>query len=181
MTRSKTSFNLERKTRYLPMNAPIQGYWHGGKSRKRMALRLKKEGPYFRPPRKQEVGKKRAPMTAESGARWLRNLLCQAGEDVAATKKLGTHSLKATCLSSLAKWGSSYESRAVLGTVPDPGPTRWSSTAETTWPRTLGSCKRCAVRWPWGILRLTPQGRECSWVRPVPKRGRRSRIFCLTL
>ena len=108
MTRSKTSFNLERKTRYLPMNAPIQGYWHGGKSCKRMALRLKKEGPYFRPPQKQEVGKKRAPMTTESGACWLRNLLCQAGEDVAATKKLGTHSLKAICLSSPAKWGLSY-------------------------------------------------------------------------
>ncbi|CAE7216573.1 unnamed protein product [Symbiodinium sp. CCMP2592] len=83
VTRSKTSHNLERKTRYLAMVSPIWGLEQDSWAMAWM----------------------------EAGARWLRHLLYRAGEDVSLVKAVGTHSCKATLLSWMSKWGASKEIR----------------------------------------------------------------------
>ncbi|CAE7541022.1 unnamed protein product, partial [Symbiodinium sp. CCMP2456] len=120
VTRSKTSYNLERKTRYLAMVCPIWGLEADSWAMEWLEL-AGKHGPDWGPdlpmlPSPTDGGRwQAAPMSAQAGARWLRHLLYRAGEDVAAVKSLGTHSLKATLLSWMAKWGASREVRAVLG------------------------------------------------------------------
>eukprot|EP00439_Symbiodinium_sp_Y106_P019040 s10619_g2.t1 len=142
VTRSKTSYTLERKTRFLPMVAPINGLldepwgvrWHrimlelgvvlregypllsapttgGGFSLlpHRIMLELGvvlREGyPLLSAPTT-GGGFSLLPMTAEYAARVLRELLRRELGDSAEIRKLGTHSLKRTLLSWLAKYGT---------------------------------------------------------------------------
>ncbi|CAE7732569.1 unnamed protein product [Symbiodinium sp. CCMP2592] len=89
VTRSKTSYTLERKTRYLPMVAPING------------LLDESWGTAW-----YELMKSRG---------ILRELLRRELGDTLEIRKLGTHSLKRTLLSWLAKYGTEQGVRAILG------------------------------------------------------------------
>ncbi|CAE7678807.1 unnamed protein product [Symbiodinium sp. CCMP2592] len=120
VTRSKTSHNLERKTRYLAMVSPIWGLEQDSWAMAWMEV-AGRAGPAWGPdmpllPSPTEGGQwQKAPMSAQAGARWLRHLLYRAGEDVALVKAVGTHSCKATLLSWMSKWGASKEIRSILG------------------------------------------------------------------
>ncbi|CAE7799792.1 unnamed protein product [Symbiodinium sp. CCMP2592] len=120
VTRSKTSHNLERKTRYLAMVSPIWGLEQDSWALAWMEV-AGRAGPAWGPdmpllPSPTDGGQwQKAPMSAQAGARWLRHLLYRAGEDVASVKAVGTHSCKATLLSWMSKWGASKEIRSILG------------------------------------------------------------------
>ncbi|CAE7329656.1 unnamed protein product [Symbiodinium sp. CCMP2592] len=120
VTRSKTSHNLERKTRYLAMVSPIWGLEQDSWAMAWMEV-AGRAGPAWGPdmpllPSPTEGGQwQKAPMSAQAGARWLRHLLYRAGEDVSLVKAAGTHSCKATLLSWMSKWGASKEIRSILG------------------------------------------------------------------
>ena len=120
VTRTKTAYNLERKTRFLAMCAGIQGL-----SQDSWALRwlevAKEHGPEWGPGRPllpspvEGGGWQESPVSVEVGARWLRNLLHRSGQEASSVRALGTHSLKATCLSWAAKWGVDRETRLIMG------------------------------------------------------------------
>ncbi|CAE7384742.1 unnamed protein product [Symbiodinium sp. CCMP2592] len=120
VTRSKTSHNLERKTRYLAMVSPIWGLEQDSWALAWLEV-AGRAGPAWGPdmpllPSPTDGGQwQKAPMSAQAGARWLRHLLYRAGEDVASVKAVGTHSCKATLLSWMSKWGASKEIRSILG------------------------------------------------------------------
>ncbi|CAE7265821.1 unnamed protein product, partial [Symbiodinium sp. CCMP2456] len=120
VTRSKTSYSLERKTRYLPVVAPVMGVradpwgvvWH------ELLLKLGvelKEGAPLLPVPLQGGGFQQLPVSAEHAGQLLRELLRRELGDSAAINALGTHSLKRTILSWLAKYGVAREIRAILG------------------------------------------------------------------
>ena len=120
VTRSKTSYTLERKTRFLPMVAPINGLldepwgvrWH--RIMLELGVVLREGYPLLSAPTT-GGGFSLLPMTAEYAARVLRELLRRELGDSAEIRKLGTHSLKRTLLSWLAKYGTEQGVRAVLG------------------------------------------------------------------
>ena len=119
--RSKTSFSLERKVRLLPMSATVNGLfpseswamaWHDviGES----GVEVGKGKPLL--PARTQDGWHSLPLTAEAASHWLRALLQIDGDmDAARIAGVGTHSLKSTCLSWLSKWGTSPDTRRLLG------------------------------------------------------------------
>ncbi|CAE7775394.1 unnamed protein product, partial [Symbiodinium sp. CCMP2592] len=104
VTRSKTSYTLERKTRFLPMVAPINGLldeswgtaWY--KLMKEQAVTLREGYPLLSSP-VTGGGFSLLPISAEHAARILRELLRRELGDSADIRKLGTHSLKRDTLS----------------------------------------------------------------------------------
>ena len=118
--RSKTSFSLERKVRYLHMFAPIEGIgevawgvpWfefcgqHGPP---------RGSGRPLLPSPLSGGGWQTSPLNVDSAAKWLRYLLIRAGCERSSVEVLGTHSLKATTLSWCAKFGLDRATRAALG------------------------------------------------------------------
>ncbi|CAE7838449.1 unnamed protein product [Symbiodinium sp. CCMP2592] len=114
--RSKTSFSLERKVRYLHMFAPIQGIW-GVK----WFEFYKEHGPPLGsgkpllPSPLSGGGWQTSPLAVASATKWMKSLLIRAGCDRSSVEPLGTHSLKATTLSWSAKFGLPREVRAALG------------------------------------------------------------------
>ncbi|CAE7439398.1 unnamed protein product [Symbiodinium sp. CCMP2456] len=120
ITRSKTSYSLERKTRYLPIVAPVNGLldepwgiaWH--KLMAELGVVLREGQPLLSSP-VTGGGFSFLPISAEHAARILRDLLRRELGDSADIRKLGTHSLKRTLLSWLAKYGAEQGLRAVLG------------------------------------------------------------------
>ncbi|CAE7739308.1 unnamed protein product [Symbiodinium sp. CCMP2592] len=120
VTRSKTSYTLERKTRFLPMVAPINGLldeswgtaWY--KLIKEQGVTLREGYPLLSSP-VTGGGFSLLPISAEHAARILRELLRRELGDSADIRKLGTHSLKRTLLSWLAKYGTEQGVRAILG------------------------------------------------------------------
>ena len=120
VSRTKTAYNLERKTRFLAMCATIQGLGQDSWALKWLDV-AKEHGPQWGPGKPllpaplKGGGWQEAPVTVEVGARWLRNLLHRAGQDPATVRALGTHSLKATCLSWAAKWGVDRDTRLIMG------------------------------------------------------------------
>ena len=104
VSRSKTSYSLEHKVRFLSMVAPIYGLHPESWALAYMKL-LDEHGPERgsnKPllPVRVADGWGQLPASPESGGKILRSILYQSGCDVAKVKLLGTHSLKATALSS---------------------------------------------------------------------------------
>ena len=121
VTRSKTSFSLERKTRYLPMSAPIRGLvqtdsWavHWFEHMKNAKLPRGQDLPLLPSPNV-AGGRNQLPLSAEASTAWLRHLLLKIGTRREELINYGTHSLKATVLSWLSKRGVPREVRACLG------------------------------------------------------------------
>ena len=112
--RSKSAFNLERKTRYLPMAAPVRGLSDRPWALAWMEL-IQSENLPLGKGRPTENGWSSLPVTASVAAVWLKNLLRAAGSSVPAAAAYGTHSCKATVLSWVAKAGVARELRAILG------------------------------------------------------------------
>ncbi|CAE7679226.1 rad50 [Symbiodinium sp. CCMP2592] len=118
--RSKTSFSLERKVRYLHMFAPIQGIGEVPWGVKWFEF-YKVHGPPLGtgkpllPSPLSGGGWQTAPLAVASATKWMKSLLIRAGCDRSSVEPLGTHSLKATTLSWSAKFGLAREVRAALG------------------------------------------------------------------
>ena len=120
VSRSKSSYGLERKTRYLPVVAPIQGLadepwavaWY--EMMKQSSFPLGTDKPLLPA---MGLCKKwlQTPLSAEAGAMWLRALLTGCGAGADEVNKYGTHSCKATTLSWAAKAGMDRVTRATLG------------------------------------------------------------------
>ena len=119
--RSKTSYNLERKTRYLPMSAPVSGllrhdswavnwFQHMDEAK----LPRGRDLPLLPSPLR-NGGWNKLPLSAEASTAWLRHLLLKSGTDKHELEHCGSHSLKATVLSWLSKRGVPREIRAALG------------------------------------------------------------------
>ena len=119
--RSKTSVSLERKTRYLPMTAPINGVLpedcHWGlqwmQSIRDSKLPIGAGRPLL--PAQTGSGWSSLPVTAAVAAVWLKSLLRQGGASGTDLNSYGTHSCKATMLSWCAKFGVDPKIRAHLG------------------------------------------------------------------
>ena len=118
--RSKTSFSLERKVRYLHMFAPIEGVGETAWGVPWFEF-YKLHGPPLGPGKPllpcplTGGGWQSAPLSVASATKWLKALLIRAGCDRGSVDLLGTHSLKVTPLSWCAKFGLSREIRATLG------------------------------------------------------------------
>ena len=119
--RSKTSITLERKTRYLPMTAPITGIldrryswalaWLDAMAESE--LPVGKGKPLL--PSQTDTGWSSLPVTAHVGSIWLKNLLKAGGASSDDIMAYDTHSCKATVLSWAAKHGLDSGTRARLG------------------------------------------------------------------
>ena len=120
VTRSKTSYSLERRVRLLPMSATIKGISNFFWADEWFAVMKKadiKVGP-GKPllPGRTPDGWHTLPLSAEAGTHWLRTLLLlDPGFEKERWPKLGTHSAKSTCLSWMSKWGTSPEVRRLMG------------------------------------------------------------------
>ncbi|CAL1153951.1 unnamed protein product [Cladocopium goreaui] len=117
--RTKSAYTTEMKTRYLPMVAPRYGVtgldcftsWReacvrSGKPRGESMPML----PY-----PTANGWTRSPVGAGEGADWLRQVLRVSGIPMDALANIGTHSLKTTTLSWMAKFGAPISIRQHLG------------------------------------------------------------------
>ena len=118
--RSKTSFSLERKTRFLPMVAPIQGVCDDAwalswmKCMDDAGIERGQGKPLL--PQLLASGKwSKIPLNAEMTAAWMRHVLERAGANRDDIQCYGTHGCKATTLSWLTKHGCPREYRLVLG------------------------------------------------------------------
>ena len=116
--RTKTSSSLERKTRFLPMTAPIRTV--SGLDWSRAWLQLRREAGLEaaegRPllPAPNEGGTwANVPLSATSAGIWLRALL--QGAEGPEVGSIGTHSMKSTTLSWCAKYGLDAAVRRALG------------------------------------------------------------------
>ena len=117
ITGSKTSFSLERKTRYLNIVCPSLGLEKDAWGTVWFKL-LTDHGPEGKPllPAPLTNGQwTEGPMKIQEATKWLRSLMRTAGVGAKDAHLLGTHSLKATCLSWCAKWGVERQTRALLG------------------------------------------------------------------
>ena len=118
--RSRTSYTLERKTRFLPIVALMQGLGDRPWGLAWQQL-LKDAGPrlgrgmHLLPAFGEGGVWQEAPATPAYSAKWLRNLLYRHGFDIGLVKPLGTHSCKATALSWCAKYGIPRDVRSLLG------------------------------------------------------------------
>ena len=121
VTRTKTSFSLERKTRYLHMAAPVRGVTQGDPWGLQWHMDLKDQGPPLGPGRPllptmlTDGSWGSRPLKVDAAGKWLRHLLVRGGADPKEVKSVGTHSLKATPLAWCAKAGVPREDRAILG------------------------------------------------------------------
>eukprot|EP00435_Cladocopium_sp_Y103_P060675 s441_g22.t1 len=120
VARSKTSFSVDRKVRLLPMTATMYGVVHDSwglawKEVIEQAGITVAQGKPLLPGRTPE-GWHTLPLTAEAATNWLRNML-QSGEFFNDNRlhSVGTHSCKATTLSWMAKWGTSVDTRRLMG------------------------------------------------------------------
>ena len=117
-SRTKTSTNLEKKTRLLPMSAPVrtltEGDWSGTWMRLRREVGLVTgEGKPLLPAPQESGGWAGVPLSASSAGVWLRALL--EGTDGPPVQSIGTHSMKCTMLSWCAKYGLDIAVRRALG------------------------------------------------------------------
>ena len=117
-SRSKTSTTLERKTRFLPLTSPVVSVARTDWVRTWMQLRRQEgleaaEGFPLLPGPKEGGMWSKVPLTANSAAVWLRALL--DGTEGPPLDKVGTHSLKATTLSWVSKFGVELSLRRALG------------------------------------------------------------------
>ena len=122
VSRSKTSYTVERKTEYLPMVVLTGKDWVS----EWMTLRTDQEMPSGPGVPLLVMGSKRGgwtrvPPTASFAAAWLRGLLANLEFNDELVTALGTHSCKATCLSWTGKFGISAEHQRVLGYHTAPG------------------------------------------------------------
>ena len=103
-SRTKTSTTLEKKTRHLPMSAPIRTLtrkdWSG------VWMQLRREaglvpgaGKPLLPAPQESGGWGNVPLSASSAGVWLRALL--EGTEGPPVESIGTHSMKCTCARSL--------------------------------------------------------------------------------
>ena len=120
VTRSKTSYSLERRVRLLPMSATIRGissfFWAD-----EWVVVMEKAGIKVGPGKPRLFGRTpdgwhTLPLSAEAGTHWLRTLLLlDPSFEKERWPQLGTHSAKRTCLSWMSKWGTSPEVRRLMG------------------------------------------------------------------
>ncbi len=117
-SRTKTSITLQKKARLLPMAAQTIGV--SGKNwakawfevRESEGLTLGGNIPLLCSP--MEGGRwARLPLTVTAATQWLRTLV--AGASGPPLQRLGTHSLKSSVLSWMAKHGASHDIRRLLG------------------------------------------------------------------
>ena len=118
--RTKSSMNLERKTRYLSVVAPIYGLEPQPWACKWMELLDEAKVPRgpgkpLMPSPAEGGGWSSTPISAEASSAWLRSLLVTAGQPAEVVLKYGSHSCKSTVLSWLAKHGTEPHVRAILG------------------------------------------------------------------
>ena len=117
--RSKSAYTTEMKTMLLPMVAPRLGVsnedWYNNWMLACVeAGKPKGEGVPMLPfPARN--GWARVPIGPGEAADWLRQLLLASGTQALSLTNIGTHSLKATCLSWMAKHGDSLDIRRHLG------------------------------------------------------------------
>eukprot|EP00435_Cladocopium_sp_Y103_P071848 s1184_g38.t1 len=116
--RTKTSTSLEKRTRYLPMSAPVRSVSGVDWATCWMQLRREAgmeaaEGRPLLPAPNDGGGWSNVPLSANSAAIWLRALL--QGSDGPQVDQLGTHSMKCTLLSWSAKFGLDASVRRALG------------------------------------------------------------------
>ena len=104
VTRSKTSYSLERRVRLLPMSATIRGisnfFWADEwfHVMEKAGIKAAPGKPLL--PGRTPDGWHTLPLSAEAGTHWLRPLLLlDPGFEKERWPKLGTHSAKSTCLS----------------------------------------------------------------------------------
>ena len=125
VSRSKTSYTTERKTRLLPMAAPRLGVggtdWFKGWQRACIESGVPKGAGIPLLPAPSRRGWNRVPLKASDAGDWLRKILHVAGVPWESLDNTGTHSLKATCLSWCAKFGVLPEHRRHLGYHTGPG------------------------------------------------------------
>ncbi|CAE7840728.1 SLC24A2 [Symbiodinium sp. CCMP2592] len=117
--KTKTSFTVERKTKFLPMLAPARGLsgkcWASGwKTALEKEGVTAGEGKPLMPSPKSGGGWNVIPQTAQASGQWMRALLSD-GTDDPQLLGLGTHSAKATLLSWLNKKGVARDVTALLG------------------------------------------------------------------
>ena len=117
--RTKSAYTTEMKTRYLPMVAPRYGVtgvdWFT--AWREVCVRSGKPRGTGVPmlPFPTSGGWSRSPVGAGEGADWLRQLLKVSGIPPGDLGNIGTHSLKATTLSWMAKFGAPVDVRQHLG------------------------------------------------------------------
>ena len=117
--RTKSAYTTEMKTRYLPMVAPRYGVtgldWFT--SWREACVRSGKPRGESMPmlPYPTANGWTRSPVGAGEGADWLRQVLRVSGIPMDALANIGTHSLKTTTLSWMAKFGAPISIRQHLG------------------------------------------------------------------
>ena len=117
--RTKSAYTTEMKTRYLPMVAPRYGVtgadWFNswGETCVKSGKPRGEAVPMLPFPSKN--GWTRTPVGAGEGADWLRQLLRVSGIRMEDLDNIGTHSLKATTLSWMAKLGAPISTRQHLG------------------------------------------------------------------
>ena len=120
VTRSKTSYNMDRRVRLLPMSATIRGvtdrlwadqWWEViGKA----GIQIETGKPLL--PGRTQDGWHTLPLSAEAATNWLRSLLLLDKDfDKTRLQRLGTHSAKSTCLSWMSKWGTDPQVRRLMG------------------------------------------------------------------
>ena len=116
--RSKTSFSLERKTRFLPMAASVVGIgcdwvdvWLGLLTETGVVVDA--DHPTLPCP-SSTGGWKQIPLPCDQACAWLRSLLRQGPHD-AYIDNIGTRSCKRTLLSWASKRGLRRDTRALLG------------------------------------------------------------------
>ncbi|CAE7243210.1 unnamed protein product [Symbiodinium sp. CCMP2592] len=123
--KTKTSFTVERKTKFLPMLAPARGLsgkcWASGwKAALEKENITAGEGKPLMPSPKSGGGWNVIPQTAQASGQWMRALLSD-GTDDPYLLGLGTHSAKATLLSQLHAAFDGREEAAELIEVFLPG------------------------------------------------------------
>ncbi|CAJ1335824.1 unnamed protein product, partial [Effrenium voratum] len=110
---------------FLPMVAPRRGLtqhdWYSGWQRACVMTGKPKGVGVPNLPIPTQGGWSKIPLKATEGGEWLRNILAAAGIARAALVKIGTHSLKTTCLTWCAKHGEPIEIRRFLGYHSAPG------------------------------------------------------------
>ena len=117
--RTKSAYTTEMKTKYLPMVAPRFGVtgadWFT--TWREVGVRCGKPRGEAMPmlPSPSKGGWTKTPLGAGEGADWLRQLLQVSGIPLGALGNIGTHSLKTTTLSWMAKFGAPISIRQHLG------------------------------------------------------------------
>ncbi|CAE6914886.1 PARP6, partial [Symbiodinium sp. CCMP2456] len=119
VSKSKTSYSLERKVRYLPMAARAVGVsgirWADAwvDAMRDSAIVISEEQPLLPCPASQGQWR-HVPLPCDQACNWLRALLAQNGDD-AFLSNVGTHSCKRTLLAWTSKRGLPRDTRAIRG------------------------------------------------------------------